>query len=59
MQPPPMPPDLWHELTEGYREDILKLQMLIGRDLSHWLTNDRSGPHEESRAATVLASITE
>jgi hypothetical protein len=54
-----MPPDLWHELTEGYREDILKLQMLIGRDLSHWLTNDRSGPHEESRAATVLASITE
>jgi hypothetical protein len=24
-------------LTEEYREDILKLQDLIGRDLSHWL----------------------
>ena len=41
MQPPPMPPEIWRELTEGYREDILNLQALIGRDLSHWLTNDR------------------
>ena len=41
MQPPPMPPELWQELTEGYREDILNLQNLIGRDLSHWLKDDR------------------
>jgi hypothetical protein len=31
-------PELRRQLTEGYREDILKLQDLIGRDLSHWLT---------------------
>ena len=43
MQPPPMPPELWRELTEGYREDILNLQARIGRDLSHWLKNDRPG----------------
>ena len=43
MQPPPMPPEIWRELTEGYREDILNLQAQIGRDLSHWLKNDRPG----------------
>ena len=43
MQPPPMPHDIWRELTEGYREDILNLQARIGRDLSHWLKNDRPG----------------
>jgi hypothetical protein len=43
MQPPPMPPELRRELTEGYREDILNLQARIGRDLSHWLKNDRPG----------------
>lgn len=41
VKPPPMPPALWRELTEGYREDILALQQLIGRDLSHWLTESR------------------
>jgi hypothetical protein len=40
---PPMSTDLWHMLTEGYRDDILKLQDLIGRDLSHWLTRKHSG----------------
>ena len=25
------------ELTAYYREDILQLQELLGRDLSHWL----------------------
>lgn len=35
--PPPMPPGIYQELTEGYREDILKLEGSIGRDLSHWL----------------------
>jgi hypothetical protein len=31
------PADLRAELTEYYREDILQLQDLIQRDLSHWL----------------------
>jgi hypothetical protein len=34
---PPLDPELRARLTEEYREDILKLQDLIGRDLSHWL----------------------
>jgi hypothetical protein len=36
VKPPPFPPELREELIEGYREDILKLQELIGRDLSAW-----------------------
>jgi hypothetical protein len=28
-------------LTDSYREDILRLQELIGRDLSAWLENPR------------------
>lgn len=36
-QPPPLSPELRRELSEGYREDILKLQDLIQRDLSAWL----------------------
>jgi len=32
-----LPPDVRRELIRGYREDILKLQDLIGRDLSKWL----------------------
>ncbi|MBP0012190.1 MAG: sulfotransferase [Roseofilum sp. SBFL] len=34
---PKLSPKLRKELTEEYREDILKLQDLIGRDLSKWL----------------------
>ena len=34
---PPIDPEIRRELIEGYREDILKLQELIGRDLSAWL----------------------
>jgi hypothetical protein len=34
---PPMPEGIREELTEAYREDILKLEGLIGRDLSGWL----------------------
>lgn len=37
--PPPINPEIHRQLTEGYREDILKLQELIGQDLSHWLNN--------------------
>jgi hypothetical protein len=36
-EPPPIDPELREELLEGYKEDILRLQELIGRDLSIWL----------------------
>jgi len=36
-KPPPIDPELREELVEGYKEDILRLQELIGRDLSAWL----------------------
>lgn len=34
---PPLDPRLHRSLTESYRDDILKTQALIGRDLSAWL----------------------
>lgn len=34
---PPLPSEIRRELMEGYREDILKLQGLINKDLSEWL----------------------
>jgi hypothetical protein len=46
-EPPPMPEEARLELADAYREDILKLQELIGRDLSAWLGEDhpsRSSP---------------
>jgi Sulfotransferase family len=36
-EPPPIDPVLREGLVEGYEEDILRLQELIGRDLSTWL----------------------
>ncbi len=36
-EPPPIDPRLREGLTEGYKEDILRLQELIGQDLSRWL----------------------
>ena len=36
-EPPPLDPELREGLIEGYKEDILRLQVLIGRDLSAWL----------------------
>ena len=36
-KPPPIDLEIRAELIKGYREDILKLQELIGRDLSPWL----------------------
>jgi len=35
--PPPIEPLIRQQLTDGYRDDILKTQELIGQDLSHWL----------------------
>jgi hypothetical protein len=34
---PELPPEVRGRLIEGYREDTLKLQELIGRDLTAWL----------------------
>lgn len=34
---PPLPPTLRRGLIEDYREDVLELQDLLQRDLSHWL----------------------
>lgn len=33
----PIQPETLESLRQTYREDILRLQQLIGRDLSHWL----------------------
>jgi hypothetical protein len=41
----PFPPGLRRELTESFQPDILALQGLIHRDLSHWL-GDPSGPYQ-------------
>ncbi|MUL39037.1 sulfotransferase [Gloeocapsopsis sp. AAB1 = 1H9] len=35
--PPPISPEMRKQLIEGYREDILQMQDLLGRDLSGWL----------------------
>jgi hypothetical protein len=35
--PPALDPTLRRELTAYFREDIMRLQALIDRDLSHWL----------------------
>ena len=37
VKPPPLDRALRRELTESYRDEILRLQDLIERDLSHWL----------------------
>ncbi len=37
VKPPPLAPEIRRELIEVYRDDIVKLEGLIGRDLSAWL----------------------
>lgn len=37
-KPDPIDPDIANELRAYYKEDILKLQSVIGKDLSSWLT---------------------
>ena len=39
---PQLSPELRQQLIEEYREDILKLQDLLQRDLSKWLPNQES-----------------
>ena len=38
LRKPQLPADARTELIAAYREDILQLQEIIGRDLSHWLS---------------------
>jgi hypothetical protein len=40
---PKMDSGVRRELLAGYREDILKLEELLGRDLSHWLKDTPEG----------------
>ena len=35
--PPPLTDEIRARLTDLYREDILRLQDMLERDLSHWL----------------------
>ena len=42
IEPPPFPPEVRRQLTESYKEDIMKLQELIRRDLSAWLEDTGS-----------------
>lgn len=39
---PPMPEAARRLLTDYYRDDLLALQCLLGRDLGHWLTGSAS-----------------
>jgi hypothetical protein len=41
VQPPPFPAEIREQLLDSYTEDILRLQDLIGRDLSPWLEAHR------------------
>lgn len=36
---PSLPAGVYNDLVEMFRDDILKLQDLLGRDLSHWLAH--------------------
>jgi hypothetical protein len=48
VKPPPFPPEVRRRLSRSYREDILKLQELIGRDLSPWLMDEGGNPSADS-----------
>ncbi|MBX3011475.1 MAG: sulfotransferase [Caldilineaceae bacterium] len=43
-KPPRLSPVVRNQLTARYRDDILQLQTLLQRDLTHWLTPSPSGP---------------
>jgi hypothetical protein len=42
VKPPPLPVGVRRQLIDSYREDILKLEELIQRDLSPWLEDDEN-----------------
>jgi hypothetical protein len=39
-KPPPFPPEVRRELIASYRDDVLRLQDLIHKDLSNWLESE-------------------
>jgi hypothetical protein len=41
---PELPADLQERLAGYYRDDVIELQRLTGRDLSHWLTRYEGAP---------------
>jgi hypothetical protein len=43
---PPLPEEARSEVIEVFREDVFKLQELLGRDLSGWLDGGRRGVHD-------------
>lgn len=43
-KPPPIDPEIRSRLLEGYKEDISKLQELIGEDLSVWMQDGNQSP---------------
>ena len=53
---PPLDPELREDLIDGYREDILRLQELTGRDLSVWL-RDEPAPGREAAGRNGTASV--
>ena len=52
-KPPALDPKTRAELIGGYREDILKLQELIGRDLSTWLKDRDRNPTPQLGSARI------
>ena len=52
-KPPPMDSRIRRELIEGYAEDILKLQELIGRDLSAWQADGSENATKEPTAVEL------
>jgi sulfotransferase family protein len=49
--PPPMREETRLRLLDDYREDITRLQTLLGRDLSHWLTDESAAEVGSSQRA--------
>ncbi len=45
--PPPIPDDVRASLLEEYRDDVMRLGDLLGRDLSHWCKPLAVGHHGE------------
>jgi hypothetical protein len=52
-KPPALDTRTRADLIEGYTEDILKLQELIGRDLSMWLKDRNADPAPQFKTARI------
>lgn len=49
----PISQELRKELTDFYREDVGKLSNLLGRDLSHWVSNAAVRPVCQAKSDTL------